>query len=285
MKKRMNEKKKAIILAVIGTVFAVVLATLALYKEVIPTIENSKESNKIVKNFYEKFESEERQLIYYAKEECDYCKLQTPILEEIAKEYDLKYYYIDSDKLTKSDVKRITEELDIENKTPTTIVVEDGEVVDTLVGYVEGSKYTEFLKETEILDEDAAYPGEKAISFIDYSMYEQLIASEETHVITIGQTGCSHCTAIKPVLNQVALDYDITINYLNLSEMTEEENNLLIESLEKINYDDEDFVNRGSFGTPLTLVVKNGKVIRYASGERTPSSLVRELKKAGVIKE
>lgn len=280
----MNEaRKKGIILVIIGAILATLLVGLFVYNDVMPMIEKNKESNKIIEAFYKKYNAKERNIIYYAKDDCSYCKLQTPILDEIAEEYDLKYYYVNSNKLTKRDIKKITNELDIKNETPITIIVEDGEVVDTQVGYLDGSAYTEFLKKNEILDSDAIYPGEKLINFVSFDEYKKIINASGKNIVVIGQTGCSHCTAIKPALNQVASEYDITINYLNLTDLKEEENSEFYKTLDQVQYNDPDYVNEGSFGTPLTLILENGKVIRYISGERTPSGLVREFTKAGII--
>ena len=74
-------------------------------------------------------------------------------------------------------------------------------------------------------------------------------------------------------------------DYLNLTEMTENQYESFSESLKDIEYNDPDFVEKGSFGTPLTLIVKKGKVIDYISGQRTKSQLVREFTKLGLISE
>ena len=84
-------------------------------------------------------------------------------------------------------------------------------------------------------------------------------------------------------MNEVGKDYKVTINYLNLTDMEQDEQSKFFDSLKEIGYDDPDFVEDGSFGTPLTLIVSDGKVKGYLSGEKTTSQLVRELKKYGVI--
>ena len=101
----------------------------------------------------------------------------------------------------------------------------------------------------------------------------------------IGQTSCSHCIAYKPAINSVAEDYNLTINYLNLTDLNTDESESFFKSLEEIEYNEPDFVEDGSFGTPLTLIVTNGKVVDYISGSKTISQLVRELTKAGLIEE
>lgn len=279
-------KRNTIIFTVILAVLATALLTIFILDELKRSgVIESNEVSETMKEFNENFNSKERKIIYYASSGCGYCELQKPILESIAEEYELDYYEIDSSKLGAKQRKEILEKLEIEHATPTTVVVENGEVVDTLVGYNEGAAFVQFLIEVELLEENSVYPGEKYINFVNYDEYEDLINSKSTHVITIGQTSCSHCIAFKPAINSVGEDYDITMNYLNITNLTEEERNNFTNSLTKIEYNEPKFVEDGSFGTPLTLIVKNGKVVDYISGNRTISQLVRELKKNGLITE
>ena len=246
---------------------------------------SSEESNEIIDNFYKYFNSKKEKIIYYASSQCGYCELETPIMEQIEKDYDIDYLYIDSTKLTKSDKEKILKELDIEHATPTTVVVKNGDILGTQVGYVDGGEMVEFLKENKILDKDAVYTPEQYITFINYKEYNEILAQEGKNIITIGQTGCSHCIATKPVLNTIAKDYNITINYLNITEMTQSERSSFTNSLSEIGYDEEEFVSSGNFGTPLTLIIENGKVSSYVSGERPTVQFIRAFKKAGIISE
>ena len=79
------------------------------------------------------------------------------------------------------------------------------------------------------------------------------------------------------------MNYKIKINYLNLTNIEEDDQSKFFDSLKTIEYNDPDFLEDGSFGTPLTLIVENGKVKSYLSGEKTISQLVREFKKQGLI--
>ena len=244
---------------------------------------SEKESNQIMDNFYEYFKSKEAKIIYYASSTCGYCSLQTPIMEQIDKDYDIDYLYIDSSKLTTSDRETILKELNIDHATPTTVVVKNGKVVDTQIGYVEGEQMVEFLINAKILEKDSVYTPEQYLTMIDYSQYKELIAKEGTYVVTIGQTGCSHCIATKPVLNTIAKDYNIEMNYLNLTNMTESEKNDFYSTLRDIEYNEESFVSKGSIGTPLTLIIQNGKVVSYVNGEKPTSNYITKLKKVGLI--
>lgn len=281
-----NEKKKTIIFTMILAVVALALIICFTVMELRQNgIIGSSESSEIMKEFQKNYTSKERKVIFYSSSTCGYCEMQKPILETIAEDYDMEYYLIDSNELSNKQRNEVLEKLGIEHATPTTVIVENGKVIATQVGYVDGSSLVNFFIENEILPEDAAYSAEKYITFINYEKYKSLIRSSEKNIIVIGQTSCSHCIAIKPALNSVAGDYNLTINYLNLTDLTTEESNSFFESLTKIEYNDPDFLEDGSFGTPLTLIVKNGKVRSYISGSKTYSQLVREFTKAGLIQE
>ena len=281
-----KQKNKTIIFTVILAVIAVILigifAVMELRKE---GIIGSANSSQIMKDFNNNYNSKDLKVIYYASSTCGYCELQKPILETVAGDYDIEYFSIDSNELSAKQRKDILAKLGIEHATPTTVIVQKGKVVATQVGYVEGSVLVNFFKENKVVPEDAVYSLEKNITFINYSEYKDLIRNEGTNIIVVGKTGCGYCTALKPALNSVAEDYELTINYLNLAELTEEENQNFFDSLTKIKYNDPEYLEDGSFGTPLTLIVKNGKVKHYISGQRTISQLVREFTKAGLIKE
>lgn len=281
-----KEKKKTIIFTGGILIVAIVLVGLLVVGKLKEngTITSS-ESEKIMSKFNEYYNSKEKKVIYYASTTCAWCKLQTPILETIAEDYDMDYLYVDTSKLSDNQRNEVAKKLGIEVSTPTTVIVENKKVIDVAVGYTDPKVYVPFFSSNGLIPEDATYSKEKNLTFINYDEYETLISDKQTHVIVIGQTTCSHCIAIKPALNLIAGDYDLTINYLNLTEMSEEEYNNFSESLKNIEYNDKDFVEKGSFGTPLTLIVKNGKVSSYISGERSKSQLVKEFKKAGLISE
>lgn len=281
-----KEKKKTIIFTVSLAVIALLLIGALIFMELRENkVIGSPESNEIMESFNEVYSSKERSIIYYASTGCGYCELQKPILETIAEDYDLEYHSIDSALLSNSQRNEILEKLGIEHATPTLVIVENGKVIATQVGYTEGSELVSFFIKNKILEKGSKYSAEENITFLDYDQYKNLIKSNKTHIIVVGQSTCSHCIAYKPAINEVAGDYDITINYLNLTEMSQDESTKFFDSLKAIEYNDPDFVKDGSFGTPLTLIVKNGKVINYLSGQRTISQLVRELKKVGLIEE
>ena len=240
----------------------------------------NKDSGEILDSFYKYMGKKDETIIYYGSSTCSYCSLQTPIMKQIKEDYKIDYLYIDASKLSKDDQKEILKELDVEGSTSTIAVVKNDDVVDVNVGYMDGKTTVEFLKKNKILDKEATYKPEENLTIIDFNRYKELVSEDTLNVIVIGQTTCSHCIAVKPVLSRVAGNNNITINYLNLTEMSQDEQSELIENLKSIGYADAD-----NLGTPLTLITKNNHLEGSIEGENPPSYFTREFKKYGVITE
>lgn len=275
------EKKN--LLKIIGGILGVLLIIAILFI----AVNNSKSSsstNKASTNLVDKFnrymESKKETVIYFGSKTCNYCSLETPIMKQIKKDYDMDYLYIDADKLTKDDKKKIINQLDIQGSTPTIAVVKNDEVIDVSEGYLDGKEMVKFLIKNKVLKKNAVYTPEEYLTDINYSDYEEIIKKDELSIIVIGQTTCSHCIAVKPVLNHIAEDYNVTINYLNLTNMDQEDQNKLTDSLKEIGYEDAE-----NLGTPLTLIVKNNHLESKIEGENPPSYFIRQFRKAGLIKD
>lgn len=264
-------------------IISVVSLAVLIFGFVKATSGNNKEtkaSSSIISEFNEKMKSKTKQVIYFGSATCGYCKLQTPIMKQLKSDYKLSYYYIDASKLNSKDKDKILKALEIEGSTPTIAIVKNNKIIDVNVGYMEGKEAVEFFKKNKLLEDDATYKPEENLTDISFDDYKNLVGQDSKNVIVIGQTTCSHCIAVKPVLNRIAGNNNITINYLNLTKMTQEEQKELIENLKSIGYEDAD-----NLGTPLTLIVQNNKIEGTIEGENPPSYFTREFKKYGVISQ
>jgi len=288
-----KEKKKSIMIIV-----GLIILLIALILGFIVSSHNEYEKQNDVsglEEFYEHFNSEDLQIIFFVRTGCSWCSKQAPILETIANDYNLDYYTYDAAEYTNTQVKKVIDELNIKGATPTIVIVKAGEILDTNVGYLDGDALVEFLIGADVLDENAEYSGNsessnedseyKNLTFIDMTEYKELIDKKEAFIVTIGQTSCSHCIATKPVIDEIAGDYSIPFYYLNLTDMDEDERADFFDSLTELQYTEESFVNKGSIGTPLTLVIKNNKIQSYISGEAAYSKYVKLLKKYNIITE
>lgn len=114
----------------------------------------------------------------------------------------------------------------------------------------------------------------KAISKSDlveltYDEFTEKIDNEESFVLCVSRTTCSHCATYKPKLENVAKDYGIDLYYIDIDKYSEEEQ----DEFEKIiNFND---------STPTTVFLKNGKETTASNrinGDVSTSRIIDKLK-------
>ena len=135
--------------------------------------------------------------------------------------------------------------------------------------FVMKKAYDESQKEIEEENKKA----EESISnltVINVSKMKELFSSNDTKIIFVGSLTCPHCTAIKPVINSVVKDLNITVYYLELSTMTDEENTEY--------YSINEFLKNNN-SIPLVMAVKNNEVIDSFVGEKDSKDVEEFLKK------
>ena len=135
--------------------------------------------------------------------------------------------------------------------------------------FVMKKAYDESQKEIEEENKKA----EESISnltVINVSKMKELFSSNDTKSIFVGSLTCPHCTAIKPVINSVVKDLNVTVYYLELSTMTDEEN--------KEYYSINEFLKNNN-SIPLVMAVKNNEVIDSFVGEKDSKDVEKFLKK------
>ena len=91
-------------------------------------------------------------IIYIARPTCGYCQQQEPIVKELASKYELVFHYLNTDNLSNEDMstlfksdKTLFGEDGKNFGTPTTVIVKNGKVVDSLVGLTQRDSFEEFL--------------------------------------------------------------------------------------------------------------------------------------------
>lgn len=115
----------------------------------------------------------------------------------------------------------------------------------------------------------------KSIEDIDLATLKAKIDNKEKFVLVVTQTGCSHCMAYLPVLEEVGEEYKLTfydINMTNLSDDEKTEFNKLV----RIS------------GTPTTIFYTNGEEESTTArlvGEKTKDKIINRLKSEGYINE
>lgn len=132
----------------------------------------------------------------------------------------------------------------------------------------------------------------------DTSSFKAITASDiktesksETIVLLIARQGCSFCSYYAPILAEVAEDYNITVRYIDLATIvdfsqgyiTDSDAYDLLAGLEGSG-DWKDFAKKNITGTPLTLIIKNNKVIGGVAGYVEASGIESAFENAGIKK-
>ena len=98
-----------------------------------------------------------------------------------------------------------------------------------------------------------AVEGEAGTKTISYTEYEELMNSNKPFLMVIIQDGCGYCEMYEPVVEEVANELGISVNYLNLTNLSSEESNKLSKS--------NSYLKKNQWGTPTTLFMVGDKVI------------------------
>ncbi|MDD6878646.1 MAG: thioredoxin family protein [bacterium] len=156
MKETKKEKIQGIIIAIMAIIIVVGGAFFASELKYCSVDSSSEvELSKIgMTEFTTLLNNEDASIIYIAREGCVYCQQQKPIVKQLSSEYDLIFHYLDTDDLTEDDMMSI---FSLDNElfgedgknfgTPTTLVVKNGKIIDSLVGLTQKNDFEVFLQD------------------------------------------------------------------------------------------------------------------------------------------
>lgn len=110
------------------------------------------------------------------------------------------------------------------------------------------------------------------------SAFDWLAATQtDDYIITVlALTTCQYCQAYKPIITQIAKDYDLKLYFYEVDSLSNEESAILTSSYELKNY--EGYV-------PFTFVLKDGEVQGDNTGYLDEEGTMNFLREVGVIKD
>ena len=106
--------------------------------------------------------------------------------------------------------------------------------------------------------------------------YFEIIKEDEYNFMFLGSAECGYCSMFKPVLAEVAGDYDVNLYYIDLYNADENDLNTL--------YASDEYFTTEEWGTPLNFLMKDGKRVAVLNGYNEYDSVVEFFKTNGVIK-
>lgn len=105
----------------------------------------------------------------------------------------------------------------------------------------------------------------KEIIQIDFDTYKKLYNGFEKSIVYFGQSSCTQCVEYEAILKEILSEYDITIYYINIQELTPEQ-------LAAIQ------MTFSLTETPSTVVIQNGDVLDYVNGWVPKNDVIEFLK-------
>lgn len=120
---------------------------------------------------------------------------------------------------------------------------------------------------------------------VGYNEYLEKIKGDNYTIVLLASPTCSHCQDYKPFVNSLAGEYNLEVNYLNVSSknLTNEEYIELHDSLSVLK-DQYNSYNEPVIPTPTTAILRNGIEVDSILGDIGYNGLKDFLTKNGVIK-
>ena len=118
-------------------------------------------------------------------------------------------------------------------------------------------------------------PQKGKLISLNYKEITNKVKKEETFILLISRSTCSHCSEYKPKLESIAKKYNIDIYYIDYDLDTKENQDKLLD----------DYKLDGS--TPITIFIKNGKqtnLFDRIEGDIEKETAISKFKKLGFIK-
>lgn len=115
----------------------------------------------------------------------------------------------------------------------------------------------------------------QSIEEINLTTLKDKINNKDKFVLVVTQTGCSHCTAYLPVLEEIGEEYRLKFYDINITNLADEEKTEF-NSLVRIS------------GTPTTIFYTDGEEQSTSTrlvGEKTKDKIITRLKSEGYIND
>ena len=120
------------------------------------TDEEQKELTQIdVASYIEKYKDSAKHIVFIGRDTCNYCRVEKPILQKVAKDYDLEIFYVNTDTVLTEEERDMfinSNEYFESVEVPLLVIVGEEKlqaVLDDLANY---EQYVEFFKENKMIE-------------------------------------------------------------------------------------------------------------------------------------
>ena len=109
----------------------------------------------------------------------------------------------------------------------------------------------------------------------------EAVSSDTAKIVYIGRSTCGYCVQFLPILQQAQTDYGYETLYLDITTVTTTEQQDKILAFDN----EEEFLKQNFGGTPMVLLMKNGKIVDTWIGYAEYSEYSAWLEKNGFAKK
>lgn len=109
----------------------------------------------------------------------------------------------------------------------------------------------------------------------------EAVSSDTAKIVYIGRSTCGYCVQFLPILQQAQTDYGYETLYLDITTVTTTEQQDKILAFDN----EEEFLKENFGGTPMVLLMKNGKIVDTWIGYAEYSEYSAWLEKNGFAKK
>ena len=113
---------------------------------------------------------------------------------------------------------------------------------------------------------------------IDIDEYLDLKEGSKATIIYVARPTCHYCQEMEPIVRNIVYEYGVTVNYLNTDELDDDGQAKFVKS-------DDYFDEKGGYGTPMLIIVKDDKFVDVLEGLSDKDTVVKFFKDNGLIDE
>ena len=198
---------------------------------------------------------------------------QDRILKDISEDYEINYKKVDAYLLSNNQQNKLNSILQISTVEDQIIILIKGKkIIGSIRGVNNKKTYLNKLKEFNFIDEIASF-----ITYINLDEFNNLLNNSEKNIIVIGKDDCKYCDDVNASLNNIAINYNVKINYINVGKIDSDIAIQVEQKLSELGYND-------GFTTPITLIVENNKLLDYVIGASNEQYFVDKFTENGIIK-
>jgi len=212
-------------------------------------------------------------LLYIPYKNIDNIDSQDKILKSISEEYEIQYKKIDAYLLSYFQQEKLNSILQISSvEDQIIILIKDKKIIGSIRGINKKKDYLNKLYEYKFIDEIDNY-----IKPIIYEDFENILTSNEKTIILIGKDDCRYCSEVISILNTIIVNYDITVNYINIANFESELSSKVEKKLTELGFSD-------GFTTPLLIMTESNKLLDYVIGLSSEQYFIDIFTENGIIK-